>query len=94
MELTPHGVHTSQYCKQSFLLTLLTEQADRLTACSMQGRSAASQQPSSSSETADALHDVSLIDDLAEAYAANPNLAENTADFTFAAGCGGKETAL
>ena len=47
-----------------------------------------SQPQSSSSETADTLHDVSLIDDLAETYTADPFFADEakTADLTFASG--------
>ena len=45
------------------------------------------QQPSSSGTACD-LHDISCFDDFAEAYATDPNFAdeEKTADFTFAAG--------
>ena len=54
---------------------------------SIDAQSAATQQPSSS-ETSDTLHDYSLINNLAEAYAADPYFAndEKTADLTFAAG--------
>ena len=52
------------------------------------GQSAVIQPQSSSSETADALHAVSMIDNLAEAYAADPFFADEakTADLTFALG--------
>ena len=60
--------------------------ADLAQPMSIDEQSATGQPPSS--ESVDALHDVSLIDDFAEAYAADPDFAddEKTADFTFAAG--------
>ena len=61
--------------------------ADPTQPTSIDEQSATAQQPSSS-ETADDLHDVSWFDDFAEAYAADPDFAEDkkTPDFTFAAG--------
>ena len=61
--------------------------ADTTQPMSVDKQSAMAQQPSSS-ETADDLHDVSWFDDFAEAYAADPDFAddEKTAAFTFAAG--------
>ena len=55
---------------------------------SKDGQSAAIQPQSSSSESADALHDVSMIDNLAEAYTADPFFADEakTADLTIALG--------
>lgn len=49
------------------------------------GTQPAAQQPSS---YADDMHDISVIDDLTQAYAAHPYFADGgkTADFTFAAG--------
>ena len=63
------------------------QSADSTLTISMDGLSAAAQ-PSSSSETDDDLYDISMIDDLAEAYAADPYSAddEKTADLTFASG--------
>ena len=75
--LTPH---LSILLINSILLTLLSLRA--------QTQSAIAQQRSSS-ETADDLHDDCWFDNFDEAYAADPDFAdddEKTADFTFVAG--------
>ena len=61
--------------------------ADPTQPMSVDQQSGTAQQPPSL-ETSDDLHDVSWFDDFAEAYAADPDFAddEKTADFTFAAG--------